>query len=96
MPGRMKRSSKVAVLGAVLAGLVILFFYAPVIQTTSQYGPLWYVNDKNGPSALGYESLGCVVFGFGDAYYIGNVTLGLNEAPVMGLVFSCQGPLPVL
>ena len=86
---------KASVVGIGLVGLALFILSVPMFYRMSQFGPFVYYNGKQGPNAVGYVSLACAWFGYGDAYWTGYVTLAPDQSPVKGLVYSCQAPLPV-
>jgi hypothetical protein len=98
-----------ALIGVAAVAVVAFIFLAPAFYWFTQDNP------SGGSIAVGhqplytaYRSLGCMVFGYGDAYYTGLVTFVNGQGSIngqggyytwttitQGLVFTCQTPMPV-
>lgn len=100
----MKQRSRVIIGGAIILGIAAFFFLAPVFYWFTAYSPAGLFTQPAQPIYKAYRSLGCMLLGFGDAYYPVSVTFAHNKPgglivqsrPTQGVVFSCEAPiLPV-
>jgi len=92
----MRRRTK-AFVGVTVVAVAAFVFLAPDFYWFTAYSPI--ASSQPTPIFTAYRSLGCVFFGYGDAYYTANVTFSTNGQSmqtIQGLVFTCQSPiLPV-
>jgi hypothetical protein len=91
----MRRKTKVAAGGFVLA-IVLVFFFAPMLYWTSARPPIppAYFNTP-GLALPVYRSLGCAILGYGVLYSPGSVTVGGLQYPAFGFSLGCNTPYPV-
>jgi len=96
----MRRTTKAA-LGIVPVVVVAFFFLIPAFYWFTQFSPAAVLNQPPTPIYKAYRSLGCMVLGYGDAYYPISVTFSINKPgggiaqskPTQGIVFSCEAPI---
>ena len=89
----MRRRTK-AFVGIAVIAVVAFVFLAPAFYWFTAYSPL--VSSQPTPIFEAYRSLGCMFFGYGDAYYTASVTFSTNGQSMQnmqGLVFTCQSPI---
>jgi len=94
----MRRRTK-AFVGVAVVAAVAFTFLAPSFYWFTAYSPIVSLSAPPTPIFKAYRSLGCMFFGYGDAYYTASVTFSTNGQSMQnmqGLVFTCQPPiLPV-
>jgi len=88
----MRRRTK-AFVGVAVVAVVAFVFLAPAFYWFTAYSP--FVAGPVTPIFEAYRSLGCMLFGYGDAYYTASVTFDINGhfQSMGGLVFTCQSPI---
>jgi hypothetical protein len=88
----MRRRTKALAEGAAVAVVAFVFLVPAFYWFTAYHAFAWPTRI---PIFTAYRSLGCVLFGFGDAYYTGDATFSTNgqSQTTQGLVFTCQYPI---